>query len=115
MDVFQVLGYFLSPACAALVGALVAVVKKNKANDEKFREEHAFLLEGMKSNMRSELFRIHTEYVQAGKPVPFDVKEHATSVYRVYAGLGGNGTGTHLWSEIMSAKVARQPCYKEVD
>lgn len=101
----------LTPLCASLVGALVAVIKthkeKSQRDDERFSMEHKLLLDGMKATMRSELFSIHRQYVQAGEPVPIDVKEHATSVYNVYSGLGGNGTGTHLYKEIMATRVSR--------
>lgn len=66
---------------------------------------HAYA-EGERALMKSELFRLHAEYVQTGKPVPLDIKEQANSVHEVYAGLGGNGVGTHLWQELMDAHAS---------
>ena len=37
--------------------------------------------------------------------MPYDAKERADSVYAVYHALGGNGTGTHVHEELMSAYV----------
>ena len=99
-----------APIVSAVVGAAVASrqarKEREKRDDERFEREHELLLEGMKILMRSELIRIHTDYVQAGKPVPIDLKEQAEQSHDVYAGLGGNGTGTHLWQEIRDAKAS---------
>ena len=91
----------LAPIVSAVVGAAVASrqarKEREKRDDERFEREHELLLEGMKILMRSELIR---------KPVPIDLKEQAEQSHDVYAGLGGNGTGTHLWQEIRDAKAS---------
>ena len=92
MEASEVFLALFSAVMTAVVGALGA--------------EHDLLLQGMRALMKSELFRLHAEYVQTGKPVPLDIKEQANSVHEVYARLGGNGVGTHLWKELMDAHAS---------
>ena len=100
----------LSAVMTAVVGALGSSVRMHKERERKaeakFDAEHEVLLQGMRALMKSELFRLHAEYVQAGVPVPLDIKEQANSVHEVYAKLGGNGVGTHLWQELMDAHAS---------
>ena len=60
----------LAPIVSAVVGAAAASrqarKEREKRDDERFEREHELLLEGMKILMRSELIRIHADYVQAG-------------------------------------------------
>lgn len=99
---------------SAMMGWMASSIKSMRrsarARSDEFEREHHMLLDGVKSMMRAELYSIHREYVQAGRPVPVDVKEHATSVYHVYSGLGGNGVGTQMWHEILEAHVGPKKC-----
>lgn len=110
MEASEIFLAMLSAVMTAVVGALAAAVKMNRERernaDAKFLAEHKLLLDGMRALMKSELFRLHVEYVQAGRPVPLDVKEHADSIHEVYAGLGGNGVGANLWQELMDAHAS---------
>lgn len=110
MEASEVFLALFSVVMTAVVGALGAAVKMHKERerkaDAKFDAEHDLLLQGMRALMKSELFSLHAEYVQTGKPVPLDIKEQANSVHEVYAGLGGNGVGTHLWKELMDAHAS---------
>lgn len=110
MEASEVFLALFSAVMTAVVGALGAAVKMHKERerkaDAKFDAEHDLLLQGMRALMKSELFRLHAEYVQTDKPVPLDIKEQANSVHEVYAGLGGNGVGTHLWKELMDAHAS---------
>lgn len=110
MEASEVFLALFSVVMTAVVGALGAAVKMHKERerkaDAKFDAEHDLLLQGMRALMKSELFRLHAEYVQTGKTVPLDIKEQANSVHEVYAGLGGNGVGTHLWKELMDAHTS---------
>lgn len=110
MELSQILLAAFSAVMTAAVGAMGAAVKmhreRERKSDERFDAEHELLLHGMRALMKAELFRLHEEYVQAGKPVPLDTKDHANSVHEVYAGLGGNGVGTHLWQELMDAHAS---------
>lgn len=110
MEVSEIALAVLPPVLTAVIGALAASVKMHRERerkaDEKFDAEHDMLIRGMRVLMKSELFRLHAEYVQAGKPVPLDIKELANSVHEVYAGFDGNGVGTHLWQELMDAHAS---------
>lgn len=65
----------------------------------------AALKTGMQDLLRAQLIQIHGSTVALGRPVPVDLKEEADRVYQSYHALGGNGTGTRLHDEIMSAHV----------
>lgn len=93
-----ILGWFLSPICAALITAIVAMHRSSKTEDEAMRN-------GMRALLRQQLIDYHRDYVVSGKPCPVRIKEQATSVHDAYHALGGNGTGTQLWQEIMEAHV----------
>ena len=60
---------------------------------------------GMSALLRQQLIEYHRDYVASGSPCPVRIKEQATSVHDAYHALGGNGTGTQLWQEIMEAHV----------
>ena len=49
--------------------------------------------------------RASQKYVVDGRGCSADIKEQATSIYQAYHDLGGNGTGTHLYGELMEAHV----------
>lgn len=110
MDVSEITLTIFSAVMTAAVGALTAALKmhvqRERESEQRFDAEHVLLLQGMRVLMKSELIRIHTEYVQAGKPVPLNIKDQANSVHEVYTGLGGNGVGTHLWQEIIDAHAS---------
>lgn len=95
---WQAAGWVLAPLCAALAGALVTTLKRGKSHDEAMEQ-------GMRALLRQQLIDYHKEYVVSGGPCPIRIKEQATAVYHAYHGLGGNGTGTKLWEEIMDAHV----------
>ena len=49
---------------------------------------------------------MHRRYVVDGVPCTPAEKQEAEEVYREYHGIGGNGSGTALYKEIMAAHVA---------
>lgn len=63
------------------------------------------LKDGVRTMLKSRLVDLHVQYVQTGTGCPQAVKEEAEAVFRSYHGLGGNGVGTHLYNEIIDAKV----------
>lgn len=65
--------------------------------------------EGMRAILKSELLAIHRAYVEAPNPppIPVDVMDQADQIYQAYHALGGNGTGTHLYQEIMQARLGK--------
>lgn len=61
--------------------------------------------EGTRTILRSRLLDLHEKYVVTGDGCPDWVKQEATQVYEAYHGMGGNGTGTHYYKEIIDAPV----------
>lgn len=91
-------GWMLSPVCASLVTYIVTKKRANKSHNEAMEN-------GMRALLRQQLINYHREYVASGKACPVRIKEQATAVHEAYAAIGGNGTGTQLWHEIMEAHV----------
>lgn len=67
------------------------------------------LIGGVRALLRADLNRIHTEYVQAGRPVTLALKNEADDIYAAYHALGGNGVGSELHQQILEAHAGRSP------
>lgn len=102
IELSTLIGWVLSPLLAAIVGGLVVYIKGVVSKET--RHDKA-MEQGMRALLRQQLIDYHDQYVVRGAPCPVGIKEQATSVYTAYHGLGGNGTGTHLYEEIMDAHV----------
>lgn len=61
--------------------------------------------EGTRTMLRSRLVDLHERYVVSGAGCPDWVKQEASQVYGAYHGMGGNGTGTHYYQEIINAPI----------
>lgn len=97
-QILTVLGWILAPVCSALVTYIVTKRKQDKTHE-------AAMEQGLRTLLRQQLIDYHRQYVASGGPCPVRIKEQATAVHDAYAALGGNGTGTQLWNEIMEAHV----------
>ena len=97
-QILTVLGWVLAPVCASLITYIVTKGKAKSAHEKAVDE-------GLCALLRKALIDIHREYVALGKPCPVRIKEQATAIHSAYTALGGNGTGTQLWHEIMEAHV----------
>ena len=95
-------GCIFAPLFSAAIGYLVAT---NQAARKRDREHDKAMEQGMRALLRQQLITYHAEYVASGGPCPVQIKEQATSVYSAYHALGGNGTGTQLYQEIMEQHV----------
>ena len=106
---WQLASMLLSPVLAATVGALAGLLKaarkREMQHDAQRDAEHRLLMDGMREMLRSQLYDMHRRYVVDGEPMPYAEKERATDVYTTYHGLGGNGTGTHIYQELMKAHI----------
>ena len=101
-EVSSMVGWVLAPLLSACVGYLLAAVRgfaRRGSQHDKAMEQ------GMRALLRQQLIDYHRDYVVSGHACPVRVKEQATSVYAAYHDLGGNGTGTKLYQEIMNAHV----------
>lgn len=90
---------------AWLAASLRAARRRAREHDERRDAEHAALIAGMREIMRREMYDMHQRYVVERHPMPYEEKERADDVYRVYHALGGNGTGTHIHDELIAACV----------
>lgn len=108
--ILTILGWLLAPVCSALVVYVREQRKLAAATAEaasRAKSEHDEAMEqGMVTLLRQQLVDYHRDYVASGRACPVTIKEQATEVYEAYHALGGNGTGTRLWEEIMGAHVA---------
>ena len=102
IPVWTLAGWIFAPLFSATVGYLVAT---NQAARKRDREHDKAMEQGMRALLRQQLISYHAEYVTSGGPCPVQIKEQATSVYNAYHSLGGNGTGTQLYQEIMEQHV----------
>ena len=105
MDWTIVVAPIASAVIGALAGALREARRRSREHDERRDVEHAALMAGMRELMRSQLYEMHKRYVVDGLPMPYEEKERADSVYRVYHSLGGYGTGTQVPEELLAAYV----------
>lgn len=81
---------------AAIAGLLVSFARREKA-----------LCSGIRSLLRNELVKAHREFVILGKPMTLVDREVVERNYSSYHGLGGNGTGTTLYEELMDVPITR--------
>lgn len=90
-------GWFAVPVCSAAVAYLIADRKRQHAHDIAMEQ-------GMRALLRQQLIDYHRRYdVANGGLVPMSVKEQASAIHEAYHSIGGNGTGTQLWHEILEA------------
>lgn len=94
----QVVGWAITSALSAAVGVLATQARHRGARGEAMEQ-------GMRALMRAQLIELHEKYVADGRGCPVTIKEQATSIYQAYHALGGNGTGTRLYHELMEAHV----------
>ena len=82
---------------AALAALAAALMRLYRVMDS--------MQEGTRTMLRSRLVDLHERYVVSGAGCPDWVKQEATQVYSAYHGMGGNGTWTHYYKEIIDAPV----------
>ena len=62
--------------------------------------------EAIKSLLRSSLISLHGRYTEKGE-IPIYAQENVQEMYSCYSALGGNGTGTKLYKELMNLPTQR--------
>ena len=83
-----------------------AMSKRQDEAERRQREELAAIKAGMVCSLRADLVDMHRRYVVDGVPCPVSEKDRMDETYHAYHALGGNGTGTVLWQQVMEeAKV----------
>lgn len=94
------LGWIVTTVLAAIVSYLAARIKYTAKEDVAMKS-------GMRSMLRRELKIMHRQHVINGSPVSIDDKDEATEIYTAYHDLGGNGTGTRIYNEIMELPITK--------
>lgn len=108
MDIEAVaLTAFVSGLVGAVVSGLVAALKSQARGRRAFRGRTA-TDEAVKMGMRALLWRelknIHEQAIKQHGLTVAD-RKHLEGVYAAYHGLGGNGTGTRLYTDAMNQPV----------
>ena len=92
------LGWVVTTVLAAALAYLSAKARYLRSSDAAMRS-------GMRSILRRELKIMHRQHVVKGTPISIDDKDEATEIYTAYHDLGGNGTGTHMYEELMDLPI----------
>lgn len=117
-DWLTVAGWLAGPVVTAVIGYLGASLRasrrRERDREERREAEHRAYSEGLRVLLKERLYDMHETYVVRAAPMPYEAKERLESVYGAYHALGGNGTGTHVYEELMAAYVGgreeRQTC-----
>lgn len=112
-DFMPVVTSVVTWALTGLLGAVAGWAYKGLADAkaERMRDRAAeearieALCDGMRTLLRCELVRAHREFVRDGAEMHLSDFEYCQRVHESYHALGGNGTGSQLWS-------ALQKCYE---
>lgn len=100
MDIF--INWILAPLVSLIVGALFGYVCTQLKSLSK---KYDALVLGVRTLLRQQLIDYHREWVIEKEFCPVHVKTYVTALYEAYHSLGGNGTGTKLYDEIMECPV----------
>ena len=92
---------FISVMSTVAVGLLAWIARKMRAL---VRTNHA-QQDGIRTLLRNELVRLHRDLVEAQGWCTLEDKEYAERTYIAYHELGGNGTGTVLYEDIMALPI----------
>ena len=103
------IGWVAGPVATAVIGWLAASLRASRARererDARRAAEHEAYSEGLRVLLKERLYDMHQTHVVRAEPMPYEAKERLESVYGAYHALGGNGTGTHVYEELMAAYV----------
>lgn len=96
----NVIRYLVPTVLASMLTYLVTRTKEASKSSRAMEK-------GMRSILRRELKIMHRRHVIKGEPISIDDKDEATEIYTAYHDLGGNGTGTHMYQDIMELPITR--------
>lgn len=94
MTVVQAVIPMLLTSMGACVGWLLKSHRKEEARNEAMET-------GLRTLLRAEILEIHMRHVIHHEPISISIQDEAYRVYRAYNKLGGNGTGTLMYEQIM--------------
>lgn len=88
------------------LGDIRGASRERRENKKEQQEERDQVRRILRSLLFCRLSDMHRRYVVDEVPCTPADKQEAESIYSEYHGLGGNGSGTALYEEIMAAHVA---------
>lgn len=96
----------LSGACGVLWGRIKGASEERRKKAAEADDERDTNRAALRELFLYRLQDIHADYVVGNKPCSVAEKHRAEEAYRLYHDkLGGNGTGTQLYKEIMALHV----------
>jgi type II secretory pathway pseudopilin PulG len=95
----------VTTAVTSVVSAVVAsLVSRARSGAKEMQEQQRAMSQGIRALLWRELQDIHARAHEAGGMTVAD-RRHLESVYGAYHGLGGNGTGTKLYTDAIALPV----------
>lgn len=93
--------YIVSGVAITIIGLLAGILINEllRRRREYSRHEKA-LMNGVGMLLKIELYDVHDKYPNGN--APDKIKEHIQGVYEAYQGLGMNGYGTQMYTDIMN-------------
>lgn len=98
-----------SAVCTAVgwvMGGIKGAAKERAEQQKATVEDRDTVRRILRTLLYCRLADMHRRYVVDGVPCTPAEKQEAEEVYTEYHGIGGNGSGTALYKEIMAAHVA---------
>lgn len=96
----------VSIAVGWAMGGLKGAAKERAEAQKAAMEDRDTTRRILRTLLYCRLADMHRRYVVDGVPCTPAEKQEAEEVYSEYHGIGGNGSGTALYKEIMAAHVA---------
>lgn len=96
--ILAALSWVTTAVLAAIVGALTARLKTTRETDRAMEK-------GMRSLLRVQLIQLHETYVVGNAQMSYEIKDQVQQLYEAYHALGGNGSGTRYYEELMNEKI----------
>lgn len=98
----------ISSAVASIVSAIIAsVISALKSGTKSQLDGQKALQQGMRELLWAEIQDIY-RHAQISHGMSLSERRHLERVYETYHALGGNGTGTRLYTEAMNCPVTEE-------
>lgn len=95
-----IIKYWLEFGFFLITGALTASVKYFLKQDKIRKTEQEAIKKGIQALLRDGIINQYNKYMDK-KYIPIYALENVTAMYKEYHALGGNGTITHLYEELL--------------
>lgn len=102
----QLLMMVVTALCGWLGGRIRGAANEREERARQTSVERDLYRKTMRALLRFCLTDLHRRYVVEGRPCTAADKQWAQEIYELYHALGGNGSGTRMYEEIMACPVA---------